>query len=106
MGNDSSSQGGEIKMISGFWRTWQGHILYVLEHNEDTKEVFCDSPLGRKTFSEEFFLSEKVDVGPVGDMIIGTEPPRFVPCAKKIIGYDFLRHSGSSTWITPKLEKD
>lgn len=93
-------------MIEGFWRTWEGHVLYVLEHDLRTQKVLCDSPTGKQTFPESYFLSDKVDIGELGDITWGQAPkPNLKPCVEKIIGFNFLRGSGHMSEISPRLEK-
>lgn len=90
-------------MIEGFWRVWDGTLLYVLEYDPQTQTVTCDTLTGKKVLEERFF-TDKVDVGPIGDMITGFEEPVYVPQARKIVGYNFMRHSGHQDWICPKFE--
>lgn len=89
----------------GFYRRWDGHMVYLKEfHHAEQKVVWVDFENKEHTSTEEHFFG-KEEVGPIGDMITGWEEPEYVPRHKKVIGWQWIRHSGHNTLVTPKLKK-
>lgn len=84
--------------IEGFYRHWDGSVIFVLDHDLSNQtvtfaKVLNSGRLTTETIEENQFLG-KINVGPVGDMVCGYEPPEYVPFASKIIGWNYFRHSG------------